>query len=89
MAGSVDDLELGGAQREALAALDRDVLLDARGLVVLPGLVDAHVHLREPGYTWKEGFETGTMAAAAGGVTTVMVMPTDSPPTMTPPQPHG
>jgi allantoinase len=60
------------------------LVIDARGLVVLPGLVDAHVHLREPGYAWKEGFETGTMAAAAGGVTTVMVMPTDSPPTLTP-----
>jgi dihydroorotase len=60
------------------------LVIDAHGLVVLPGLVDAHVHLREPGYAWKEGFETGTMAAAAGGVTTVMVMPTDNPPTLTP-----
>ena len=60
------------------------LMIDAHGLVVLPGLVDAHVHLREPGYAWKEGFRTGTMAAAAGGVTTVMVMPTDNPPTRTP-----
>jgi dihydroorotase len=60
------------------------LVVDAHGLVVLPGLVDAHVHLREPGYAWKEGFETGTMAAAAGGVTTVIVMPTDSPLTLTP-----
>ncbi|MGH7264933.1 MAG: amidohydrolase family protein, partial [Candidatus Rokuibacteriota bacterium] len=59
-------------------------VIDARGRLVLPGLVDAHVHLREPGFGEKEGFETGTMAAATGGVTTVMVMPTTRPPTATP-----
>lgn len=59
-------------------------IIDALGLIVLPGLVDAHVHLREPGFEAKEGFETGTRAAAAGGVTTVMVMPTTRPPTGTP-----
>lgn len=58
--------------------------VDASGLHVLPGLVDAHVHLREPGLVHKEGFASGTLAAAAGGVTTVMVMPTDKPVTMTP-----
>lgn len=60
------------------------VVIDARGLLVFPGLVDAHVHLREPGLVHKEGFFTGTQAAAAGGVTTVMVMPTDNPFTLTP-----
>lgn len=58
--------------------------VDASGLHILPGLVDAHVHLREPGMVHKEGFTSGTLAAAAGGVTTVMVMPTDKPVTMTP-----
>ena len=58
--------------------------IDAAQRLVLPGLVDAHVHLREPGLVHKEGFETGTKAAAAGGVTTVMVMPTDDPWTATP-----
>jgi dihydroorotase len=58
--------------------------IDARGRWVLPGVVDAHVHLREPGLVHKEGFASGTRAAAAGGVTTVMVMPTDDPPTLTP-----
>ena len=58
--------------------------VDASGLHVLPGLVDAHVHLREPGLVHKEGFASGTLAAAAGGVTSVMVMPTDKPVTMTP-----
>lgn len=50
----------------------------------LPGLVDAHVHLREPGYEYKEDFTTGTMAALAGGVTTVLDMPNTTPPTSTP-----
>src|SRR6185295_18945964 len=57
--------------------------IEAQGCVVLPGLVDAHVHFREPGLTHKEDFESGTRAAALGGVTTVMVMPTDSPMTET------
>ena len=50
----------------------------------LPGLIDAHVHLREPGYTHKEDFHTGTCAALAGGVTTVLDMPNTEPPTSTP-----
>jgi dihydroorotase len=57
--------------------------LDASGCIVLPGLVDAHVHFREPGLTHKEDFESGSRAAALGGVTTVMVMPTDKPMTQT------
>ena len=60
--------------------------VDGSGLHLLPGLVDAHVHFREPGLTHKEDFGTGTLAAAAGGVTTVMVMPTDAPITFTPEQ---
>ncbi len=54
-------------------------VLDASGLLVLPGLIDAHVHLRDPGLVHKEDFESGTRAAAAGGVTTVLVMPYDNP----------
>jgi dihydroorotase len=53
------------------------------GCIALPGLVDAHVHFREPGLTHKEDFESGSCAAALGGVTTVMVMPTDKPMTQT------
>lgn len=49
------------------------------GCYLLPGLVDAHVHLRDPGLTHKEDFESGTRAAAAGGVTTLLDMPTDEP----------
>lgn len=58
--------------------------IDAAGRYILPGLVDAHAHLREPGLTHKEDFASGTMAAAAGGVTTILDMPTDEPWTDTP-----
>ncbi|MGO7043229.1 dihydroorotase family protein [Rhizobium acaciae] len=57
--------------------------INASGKMVLPGLVDAHVHLREPGMTQKEDFESGTHAAALGGVTTILDMPTDDPWTAT------
>ena len=58
-------------------------VVDADGLWALPGGVDVHVHLREPGYTHKEDIETATRAAAAGGYTTVFGMPNVKPPTMT------
>lgn len=58
--------------------------VDYGELMILPGLVDTHVHLNEPGRTHWEGFETGTKAAAAGGVTTVVDMPLNAiPPTTT------
>ena len=55
-------------------------LVDASGLLVLPGLVDVHVHLREPGAEHKEDLTSGTQAALAGGITTVLGMPNTSPP---------
>ena len=58
--------------------------LDATGLHLLPGAIDAHVHFREPGYTHKEDWSTGTASAAMGGVTTVFEMPNTNPPTGTP-----
>ncbi|HXN35622.1 MAG TPA: dihydroorotase, partial [Opitutaceae bacterium] len=54
--------------------------IDGRGLVASPGLVDIHVHLREPGQTHKETIETGSRAAAAGGFTTIVCMPNTIPP---------
>ncbi len=57
--------------------------IDAQGRYVLPGCIDSHVHFREPGYTHKEDWETGTAAAACGGVTTVFEMPNTNPPTGT------
>jgi dihydroorotase len=53
--------------------------IDARGLVASPGLVDIHVHFREPGQTHKETISTGSRAAAAGGFTTVVCMPNTTP----------
>jgi allantoinase len=59
-------------------------VVDADGLLLLPGAVDPHVHFDEPGRTEWEGFDTGSAAAAAGGITTVVDMPIDSdPPTTT------
>ena len=52
---------------------------DARGLVVAPGFIDLHVHLREPGQGYKETIATGTAAAAAGGFTSVCTMPNTAP----------
>ena len=56
-----------------------DEEIDASGLIVAPGLVDMHVHLREPGQEWKEDIESGSRAAAAGGVTTLACMANTSP----------
>lgn len=52
-----------------------DEVFDAQGQLITPGLVDVHVHLREPGFTYKETIEAGTKAAARGGFTTVCAMP--------------
>ncbi len=54
-------------------------IIDATGLVVAPGLVDAHVHFRDPGFTYKEDIESGAKAAAKGGVTTVILMANTKP----------
>lgn len=62
-----------------LEAIDAE-LLEASGKVVLPGLIDLHVHLREPGFEYKETIETGTAAAAAGGFTAVAAMANTHPP---------
>ncbi len=55
-------------------------VIDAKGFVVCPGLVDIHCHLRDPGFEYKETIETGTRAAARGGFTTVSCMPNTQPP---------
>lgn len=60
-------------------------VIDARGRYVLPGVIDSHVHFREPGDEHKEDWDSGTAAAACGGVTTVLDMPNSRPPTATVP----
>src|SRR5262245_33315835 len=59
---------------------------DMGKLVVMPGIVDTHVHINEPGRTEWEGFETATQAAAAGGVTTLVDMPLNCSPVTTTPK---
>lgn len=58
--------------------------LDAKGLLVLPGPIDVHVHLRDQGLSYKEEFDSGTAAAACGGITTVLDMPNNDPLTSNP-----
>src|SRR5207248_3511220 len=67
-----------GPEASAKAAADAE-RMDVSGLVVCPGLIDLHVHLREPGQTAKETIVTGTCAAARGGFTSVVCMPNTSP----------
>ena len=66
-------------QMEKNIEAEADVVLDATGLIVCPGLVDMHVHLRDPGLTYKEDIFTGTAAAARGGVTAVACMANTDP----------
>ena len=56
-----------------------DTVIDAAGCYVMPGLIDLHVHFRDPGLTYKEDIETGSKAAAKGGFTTVCCMPNTKP----------
>jgi dihydroorotase len=73
--GRVAAVELPGGLKDVKAK----ETLDAAGMIVAPGLVDVHVHLREPGQTYKESIATGTAAAAAGGFTSVVAMPNTVP----------
>lgn len=78
-AGSAGDEELRAALGAAVGTLAGLQTLDADGLLILPGLVDMHVHLREPGQERKETIATGARAALAGGFTSVACMPNTEP----------
>ena len=77
----IDDGKIIGIVKSS--ELEADIVIDASGKVVLPGMIDMHVHLRDPGFPERENFESGTRAAAAGGVTTVIDMPNTKPATVT------
>ncbi len=84
---AVQDILLDNGRVSAISetiAEEADRVIDASGCYVMPGLIDMHVHLREPGFEYKETIHTGGMAAARGGFTTVCPMPNTKPSTDSP-----
>ncbi len=77
--GRVAEIASPGKLKHANGASAPIETLDASGLIVAPGLIDLHVHLREPGQAYKETIATGTAAAAAGGFTAICAMPNTTP----------
>jgi dihydroorotase len=77
--GRIAAVELPGRLAGIAGPLPKENQIDATGMVVAPGLIDIHVHLREPGQTHKETIRTGTTAAVSGGFTTVVAMPNTTP----------
>ena len=73
--------EMENVKTDAVNGQGREELqiIDADGLFIAPGLVDVHVHFRDPGFTYKEDIETGAKAAAKGGFTTVVLMANTKP----------
>jgi len=84
--GRVRDVRVAGERIDAvgeyLSSVGVDRVVDATGKRLFPGAIDVHVHFREPGFSHKETWETGSRSAAAGGVTTVVDQPNTDPPTV-------
>src|SRR6516225_7987313 len=79
---SAADIVIAGeriAAIEPYASVSAQRILDAAERLVLPGIVDSHVHTRDPGQTHKEDFHSASCAAARGGITTIMAMPNTVP----------
>ncbi len=74
-----DILIVDGLIKDIADEIIGEEVLDVSNLLVIPGAVDVHVHLREPGFTHKETIKTGTLSSAKGGVTTIMAMPNLNP----------
>jgi len=82
--GRERDVRIDGDRIDAVGEnLDGETLVDADGKRLLPGMIDAHVHFRQPGYGHKETWASGSRSAAAGGVTTVVDQPNTDPATVT------
>src|SRR6056297_4142733 len=82
--GRERDIRIADGEIDAVEpSLSGEPDVDAAGKRLFPGAIDVHVHFRQPGYSHKETWTTGTRSAAAGGVTTVIDMPNTSPPTTT------
>ena len=75
--GTIVEVRPGGTGKEKEHGAEQ--IIDARGKIVVPGLIDMHVHLREPGHEYKETIRTGCRAAAAGGFTALACMPNTQP----------
>ncbi len=84
---AVTDVAISGGKIAGIGSFDASQageVFEAHGLHVLPGVIDSQVHFREPGLEWKEDLESGSRAAALGGVTAVFEMPNTDPSTITP-----
>jgi len=81
--GTVADVRVKGERIAAVGDLPGDPDVDATGKRLFPGAIDVHVHFRQPGFGHKETWASGSRAAAAGGVTTVVDQPNTDPPTVT------
>lgn len=82
--GLIRQIATSKSERKQISPGDVAMVIDGEGLIASPGLIDPHVHLREPGFEYKETIESGARAAAAGGFTTVCCMPNTSPALDTP-----